>query len=120
MGSNMKVKALDRASRLRQIMLAFAVNVQSGRGGEMTLTDIARAIDYSVSTKLRDMVRELEIVGVLTHRIEPMPGVVGKRYIYYPTASFDVRHGSPVKELHTIRINAKRNGQRALWNEVLT
>jgi hypothetical protein len=116
----MKIKALTRDDRKRQIMLAFAVNIQSGHDGRMTLADIARKLQLSVSTKLRDMVVELELEGLLDHVVEPMPGIVGKRFIYAPTAIFDSRTGKHKHTPHKIAIKGKSNGQQAMWDEVLS
>jgi len=116
----MKTKALDRDDRKRQIMLAFAVNIQSGHDGRMTLADVARAVGLSVSTKLRDMIVELELEGLIDHVVEPMPGIVGKRFIYAPTEIFDARHGRKRAEPRIIAIKGKRNGQQAMWDEVLS
>lgn len=116
----MKNVSMKREDRLRQIMLAFAVRIQSGQSPEMTLADIARACELSVSGKLRDMVVELIIEGALDQRVEPMPGIVGKRFIYYPTAVFDARRGKKVEQPRTIVFRAKKNGKQAMWKEVVS
>lgn len=116
----MKTKALSREDRKRQIVLAFAVNIQTGGEGRMTLADIARDMHLAPSTKLRDMVHELEIEGLLANATEPIPGVCQFRRIYYPTASFDSRTGKPKREVRTIKINARRSGQQAMWEEIVS
>lgn len=116
----MKTKALSRDDRKRQVLLAFAVELQCGRDGRMTIADIASKLKLAASTKLRDMVTELVIEGVLVDEKEPMPGVTKFRRIYSPTAIFDRNRGKRKHEQRTIRINAKRNGQQAMWDEVMS
>lgn len=116
----MKKKALSRDDRKCQILLVFAVDVQTGGEGHMTLADIARDMHLAPSTKLRDMVKELEIEGLLTDQTEPIPGVCKFRRIYMPTANLDSRTGKPKHEPRTIKINARRNGQQTLWEEIVS
>lgn len=80
----MKQKALAREDRLRQIMLCFMVDLQSGGDGRLTVAGIARRMHLAVSTKLRDMVMELVIDGQLDFTDEPIPGVAKFRRIYSP------------------------------------
>ena len=80
----MKQKALSREDRKRQILLVFAVNIQNGGTGEMTVAGIAQLMHLSASTKLRDMVTELVIDGALDFRDESIPGVAKFRRIYSP------------------------------------
>lgn len=115
-----KKKALSRNDRKRQIMLAFAVNLQSGKDGRMTIADIARSIQLSASTKLRNMVTELVIEGLLVDEKEDIPGVAKFRRIYTPSALFDISRGKRKQETRTIQIKAKRNGQQVMWDEVLS
>jgi hypothetical protein len=82
----MKQKALAREDRKRQILLAFAVQIQNGESGEMTVANIAKSLHLSASTKLRDMVMELVIEGALDFRDEPIPGIAKFRRIYSPNA----------------------------------
>lgn len=80
----MKNVQLPREDRKRQILIAFALNIQQGFSGEMTVADIARKLHLSPSTKLRDMVMELVIDGSLDFRDELIPGVAKFRRIYSP------------------------------------
>jgi hypothetical protein len=82
----MKKKALAREDRKRQILLAFAVEIQQGNSGEMTVANISKHMHLSASTKLRDMVMELVIVGALDFRDEPIPGIAKFRRIFSPDA----------------------------------
>ena len=80
----MKNKALPRPDRLRQILLCFAVEIQEGRTGELTIADIARKLQLSASTKLRLMVEELVMDSQLISTKEPIPGIAKFRRIYRP------------------------------------
>lgn len=100
----MKTKALSREDRKRMILLAFAVEVQCGRTGEMTVADIARKLHLSASSKLRDMVMEMVIDGSLDFRDEPIPGIAKFRRIYAPNFKQDkiyetihLKKRSPIK-----------------------
>jgi hypothetical protein len=79
-----KTKALAREDRKRQIMIAFAVEMQQGNNPEMTIADIARKLHLSPSTKLRDIVYELVIDGSLDFRDEEIPGCAKFRRLYSP------------------------------------
>jgi len=104
-----KQKALPRDDRKRQIMLAFAVEIQNGNDGEMTIADIARAMHLAPSTKLRNMVLELVIDGVLDYRDEPIPGVAQFRRIYSPDKNtFRAPRPRYIGEQRGIRINSKQ------------
>lgn len=116
----MKTKALKREDRLRQIMLAFAVDLQTGGEARMTLADIARDMHLSPSTKLRDMVTELQIKGLLTSETEPIPGVCQFRRIYSPTGAFDLGRGKPKREPRAVKFSAVKHGQTLLWEEVIS
>jgi hypothetical protein len=74
-------KAFKREDRKRMILLAFAVEETNGRH-EMTLAQIAKYLRVTPSTKLRSMVVELEIEGLLKSRTEPYPGVAKKVTIW--------------------------------------
>jgi hypothetical protein len=101
----MKKKALAREDRKRQILLAFAQEIQDGNTtGEMTVANIAKHLHLSASTKLRDMVMELVIEGSLDFRDEPIPGIAKFRRIFSPdTKTFKrpspeyKRQGRPIK-----------------------
>jgi len=82
----MKQKALAREDRKRQILLAFAVNIQSGGPGELTVAGIAQLMHLSASTKLRRMVMELVEDGSLDFRDEQIPGIAGFRRVFSPDA----------------------------------
>jgi hypothetical protein len=105
----MKRKALSRDDRKRQIQLEFAMKLQSGGDGEMTVADIARLMHLSPSTKLRDMVMELVIEGVLDFRDEPIPGIAKFRRIYSPDPKTFKRPKPEYGRLgRAIKINSKQ------------
>lgn len=104
-----KQKALARDDRKRQIMIAFSVEIHNGNNGEMTVADIARKLHITASTKLRDMIMELVIDGVLDFRDEPIPGVAKFRRIYSPEAvSFRRPKAEYGKLGRAIKINSKQ------------
>jgi hypothetical protein len=105
----MKQKALTREDRKRQILLAFAVEIQQGNKGEMTIADIARKLHLSASTKLRDMVMELVIDGALDFRDETIPGIAKFRRIFSPDAKTFKRPRASYKgEGRAIKVNSRQ------------
>lgn len=113
----MKKKALDRDDRKRQILIAFAVELEQltraeredGVAVEMTVADIARHMHLSPSTKLRDMVMELVIDGVLDFRDEPIPGVAKFRRLFSPDSATLKRPKAEYgKKGREIKINSKQ------------
>jgi len=105
----MKQKALRREDRKRQILLAFALEIQNGRKGEMTVADIAKHLHLSASTKLRDMVMELAIEGSLDFRDEPIPGIAKFRRIFSPDAKTFKRPRAQYKqEGRAIKVNSRQ------------
>lgn len=105
-------KALPREDRKRQIVLAFAVLMQSTPEGEpvfMTVATIARKLQLSPSTKLREMILEMVIEGELLFRDEPIPGIAKFRRLYFPNPEHfkrpkPVYHGQG----RAIKINSKQ------------
>jgi hypothetical protein len=105
----MKKKALAREDRKRQILLAFAVEIQQGNSGEMTVANIAKHMHLSASSKLRDMVMELVIEGTLDFRDEPIPGAAKFRRIFSPDAKTFKRPRAECKgEKRAIKINSRQ------------
>lgn len=110
----MKQKALDRADRKRQILIAFAVEIQDGNTGEMTVANIAKHLHLSASTKLRDMVMELVIEGTLDFRDEPIPGIAKFRRIFSPDAKTFKRPTPEYKgQGRAIKINSRQKSYLA-------
>jgi len=113
----MKKKALAREDRKRQILLAFAVEIQQGNTGEMTVADIARKLHLSASTKLRDMVMELVIEGTLDFRDETIPGIAKFRRIFSPDAKTFKRPRAEYRGMgRAIKINSR---QQSFFAEVM-
>lgn len=79
-----RTKALAREDRLRQILLCFATELQAGRDAHLTVSDIAKKMHLTASTKLRLMIEELVMDSQLISEKEPMPGVAKFRRIYRP------------------------------------
>jgi len=105
----MKQKALDRADRKRQILIAFAVEIQNGNSGEMTVANIAKHMHLSASTKLRDMVMELVIEGSLDFRDEPIPGIAKFRRIFSPDAKTFKRPSAEYgRQGRAVKINSRQ------------
>lgn len=102
-------KALSREDRKRQIMLAFAVELQNGNEAEMTIADIARKIQQSPSSRLRDMVTELVIDGSIDFRVEEIPGIAKFRRVYSPNKKAYKRpKASYGKQGRAIKINSRQ------------
>lgn len=105
----MKTKALAREDRQRQIYQCFAVELQQGRTGELTVADLARMMHITPSTKLRIMLEELVMEGGLQSRKEDIPGVAKFRRIYSPDPKHFQRTTPQYRgEGRTIKINSKQ------------
>lgn len=114
----MKTKALSRDDRKRQILMAFSVEIQNGYSGEMTVADIARKMHLSPSSKLRDMVLELVIDGILDFRDEAIPGITKFRRIYSPNP--DLFRRPPVHYIgqgRAIKVNSRQGSFMELVGE---
>lgn len=74
--------AFSRDDRMRMVLLAFMVKIQSGKGREMTVAEIAKCLHVSPSTHLRNIVKELEVRGLLENRREDYPGAAGFRVLW--------------------------------------
>jgi hypothetical protein len=106
---NMKTKALAREDRLRQILQCFAVELQSGRSGELTVADVAKKLRLAASTKLRLMLEELVMDSQLIVTREDIPGVAKFRRIYRPNlGEFDLPKPQYKGEKRSIRINSRQ------------
>jgi len=70
-----------------KLMIIQALAIEKMRVGDpydkMTLTQLAHALDRTPSTKFRDIVTELVIAGDVGEKVEPYPGIAGKRRFYY-------------------------------------
>jgi len=112
----MKQKALLREDRKRQILLAFAVEIQNGESGEMTVANIAKAMHLSPSTKLRDMVMELVIDGSLDFRDEAIPGITKYRRIYSPNSkAFKTPAPQYKGQRKPLKVNSRQRSLEIEW-----
>lgn len=80
----MRTLPLAREDRLRQILQCFAIEIQEGRSGELTVNDVAQKLHLTTSTKLRLMLEELVMDSQLISEKQPMPGIAKFRRIYRP------------------------------------
>jgi hypothetical protein len=112
----MKTKALAREDRLRQILLCFVIELQEGRTGELTVSDVAKKLRLSASTKLRLMLEELVMDSQLISQREDIPGVAKFRRIYRPNMGEFKRPTPQYRGTgRTIKINSK---QMSIFAEV--
>jgi len=111
----MKKTALPREDRLRQILLCFAVEIQEGRTGELTVADIARKLQLTPSTKLRLMLEELVMDSQLISTKQDIPGIAKFRRIYRPNLGQFKKPKAQYKgEKRQIKITS---GQQSLFAE---
>lgn len=102
-------KALSRDERKRQILIAFALEVQQGNDAELTVADIARKLHLTPSTKLRDIVMELVIDGSLDFRDEAIPGIAKFRRLYSPNYGvFKKPKDEYGRQGRAVKINSKQ------------
>lgn len=106
-----EVRAMNRAGRRNQVMLAFAIQIKHGLGDEMTAYEIARKIDLrATSPNFRDLLSQMEIDGLLKVREIKQPG------------RWDTKMYSPAAEIVTekrsisIRANGRQVGQLELFS----
>lgn len=105
----MKTKALQREDRLRQILQCFAIELQEGRTGELTVAEIARKLRLTPSTKLRLMIEELVMDSQLISERETIPGIAKFRRIYRPNHGEYKRPAPQYKGAgRQIKINSKQ------------
>jgi len=105
----MKTKALAREDRQRQIYQCFAIELQEGRTGELTVSDVAKKLHLTASTKLRIMLEELVMEGGLQSRKEDIPGVAKFRRIYSPDPKHFQRPAPQYRGAgRSIKINSKQ------------
>ena len=106
----MKQKALTREERKGQILLTFWLDIQGGGSGELTIAAIAKLMHLTPSTKLRNMVMELVIDGVLDFRDEEIPGIAKFRRLYSPNPKTFKRPKVEYKgQGRAIKINSRQS-----------
>lgn len=112
--------AYKREEREYQILVAFTVNIQAGKGEEMTVAEIARALKMRPSTKLRNMVNGLVTSGALKVRYAPNPtGGIVETIAYYSLVEGSAFRKSPQAEMRrliTFKSFKKPAQQIELWS----
>jgi len=109
-----EVRAMSRAGRRNQIMLAFAIQIKHGLGDEMTAYEIARKIDLRpTSPNYRDLLSQMVIDGLLKVRQIEQSGrsIKGNATFVYSPAQTIV----PEKRTVQVRANGKQAGQLELF-----
>jgi len=109
-----EVRAMSRAGRRNQIMLAFAIQIKHGLGDQMTAYDIARKIDLRpTSPNFRDLLSQMVMDGLLkvTANFDPARMINGRASFWYSPA----QPIEPEKRTVQIRANGKQAGQLELF-----
>jgi hypothetical protein len=109
-----EVRAMSRAGRRNQILIAFAIQIKNGLGNEMSAYDIARKIDLRpTSPNFRDLLSNMVMDGILKVREVAKEGrsVNGKPRFLYSL----VKELEPQKRPVAIRANGKQIGQMELF-----
>jgi len=102
------------------IIQAVVVSVSRGWGDSLTIAEIAQKLKVTPSTKLRIMVNEMVVEGLLQSRHEKHPGIAGFRVLYsipqekLTKAVKDAQQQAWGKP-RQIRINS---AQGSFWNEI--
>jgi len=109
-----EVRAMSRAGRRNQVMMAFAIQIKHGLGDEMTAYEIARKIDLRpTSPNFRDLLSQMVMDGLLKVRsIDNAAKAIrgNATFMYSPAAPI-----VPEKRTVQIRANGKQAGQLELF-----
>jgi hypothetical protein len=112
-----KVRAYKREDRKALIIHVFATDIQAHGDGIFTCSTIAKAMDITPSTKLRNIIDEMVSQGLLiSERVEDT-GIAGFRTLYslnVGTEGFAFPHHwtKHAKRQHEIRLNPARSEER--------
>lgn len=109
-----EVRAMSRAGRRNQILLAFAIQIKHGLGDEMTAYEIARKIDLRpTSPNFRDLIANMVMDGVLKCRAVEKAGrgIKGNATFVYSPAQPIVQEKRTIQ----VRANGKQAGQLELF-----
>jgi hypothetical protein len=112
-------KAFSREERQHMIIQAFLV-AKTHDVTELTLTDIAHSLKITASTKLRDIVTEMVIAGEIIDRKENIPGIAKFRRLYTLASIHAQEIHEGEQKQRTVTFKARKNGQQALWTEVIS
>jgi len=108
-----EVRAMSRAGRRNQILLAFAIKIRNGQGDTMTAYEIARKIDLRpTSPNFRALLHTMVEDGLLVKREAENTTPFGDRVtmLYCPSEEL-----KPQKRMVSIRANGKQAGQLELF-----
>jgi len=108
-----EVRAMSRAGRRNQILLAFAIKIKNGLGDTMTAYEIARKIDLRpTSPNFRALLHAMVEDGLLVKREAENTTPFGDKItmIYCPAEEL-----KPQKRMVSIRANGKQAGQLELF-----
>jgi len=109
-----EVRAMSRAGRRNQVLMAFAIQIKNGLGDEMTSYEIARKIDLRpTSPNFRDLISQMVMDGILKCREAELgvPKISGRKSFLYSPAQPIV----PEKRTVQVRANGKQAGQLELF-----
>lgn len=108
-----EVRAMSRAGRRNQILLAFAIKIRNGQGDTMTAYEIARKIDLRpTSPNFRALLHAMVEDGLLVKREAENATPFGDKVtmLYCPAEEL-----KPQKRMVSIRANGKQAGQLELF-----
>lgn len=104
-GYTMKTKALTREGRKAQVITLLAIRIDKALPNEITVREVAKSLDITPSTKLRNIMLEMVADGELVLREKPMAGIAGRKFI------FSLPDGSFTKSLLRRVININSRGK---------
>jgi len=116
-----KRKAYTREERCLMIVQALVVEVEKwGIPAEMTVAEIAHKLDVTPSTKLRIIVNEMVLDGVLKSQKQKHPGIAGFRVLYRLS---DENHTTVLKTAKKAAYGEKRHirvntAQGSFWESL--
>lgn len=106
-------KSYRRDDRKRLIIHLFAERLRKGIYEPMTCSQIAACMRITPSTKLRNILREMESESLLTIQTEEDASILGYRYLYtlnHELPAFNPPHTNrrASRQERTIRLNSAR------------
>lgn len=106
--------AYTRGERELQILTAFTVQLQAGHDGKMTVADIARKLGITPSTKLRIIINDLVVGGLLEAEREYLTvGGVCQFRVWYSLPYGSGYEKSPkTAERRQIKMSTHRRGHK--------
>ena len=109
-----EVRAMSRAGRRNQILLAFAIKIRNGLGDTMTAYEIARKIDLRpTSPNFRALLNQMVEDGLLLANCsETNETAFGDKVKMYYRPAEELK---PEKRTVSIRANGRQVGQMELF-----